>query len=77
MVSIAKTEDLTEKTNASLVNGLADAKRELFNLRFRNAMRQLDDPLTIRYTRRDLARCMSALSEHRKGIRKLAGGDDV
>ena len=56
---------------------VAELKEELFNLRFRNAVRQLDDPLTIRYTRRDLARCMSALSEHRKGIRKLAGGDDV
>jgi len=54
-----------------------ELKAELFNLRFRNAMRQLNDPLTIRYTRRDLARCMSALSEHRKGTRKLAGGDDV
>ena len=52
-----------------------ELKAELFHLRFRNAMRQLDDPLTIRHTRRDLARCMTALSEHRKGIHRLAGGE--
>ena len=52
---------------------VAELKEEIFNLRFRNAMRQLDDPLIIRYKRRDLARCLTALSEHNKGLRRLAG----
>ena len=52
-----------------------ELKEEIFNLRFRNAMRQLDDPLTIRYKRRDLARCLSALSEHKKGLRRVAGSE--
>jgi large subunit ribosomal protein L29 len=50
-----------------------DIKKELFNLKFRNSMRQLDNPLQIRYLRRDLARLETALSEHRKGIHPLPG----
>lgn len=50
-------------------------KEEIFNLRFRNAMRQLDDPLTIRYKRRDLARCLTALSEYERGLRRVAGSE--
>jgi len=50
-----------------------EIKQELFNLRFRNSMRQLDNPLEIRYLRRDLARFNTALSEHRNGIYVLPG----
>ena len=46
-----------------------DLREELFNLSFRNSMRQLDNPLKIRETRRDLARLMTLLAEHEKGIR--------
>jgi large subunit ribosomal protein L29 len=52
---------------------LAELKNELFNLRFRNTMRQLDDPLKIRFMRRDIARLSTALSESRHGIHTLAG----
>jgi large subunit ribosomal protein L29 len=52
---------------------IAEMKLELFNLRFRNSMRQLDDPLTIRYLKRDVARFETALSEHKKGIHRLPG----
>ncbi|HET9233596.1 MAG TPA: 50S ribosomal protein L29, partial [Candidatus Eisenbacteria bacterium] len=48
---------------------------EIFNLRFRNAMRQLDNPLRIRFLRRDVARYTTALAEHRQGIRFLATGE--
>jgi large subunit ribosomal protein L29 len=52
---------------------IEEVKQELFNLRFRNSMRQLDNPLEIRYLRRDLARFKTALSEHRTGIHVLPG----
>jgi large subunit ribosomal protein L29 len=52
---------------------IRDMKKEIFGLRFRNAMRQLQNPLEIRYMKRDLARLESALSEHRCGIRPLVG----
>ena len=53
---MAKNEDLTEKSNASLVNGLADAKRELFNLRFQLATGQLENNARIKEVRKEVAR---------------------
>ena len=49
-------EDLTEKSAASLVNGLADAKRELFNLRFQLATGQLENTARIKAVRKEIAR---------------------
>ena len=46
-------------------------EEELFNLRFRNAMKQLENPLEIRNLRRDLARLKTILAEHRSGLRPL------
>ena len=50
---------------------IEEMKKEIFSLRFRNAMRQLDNPLQIRYLRRDLARLKTALAEHKHGIHVL------
>jgi large subunit ribosomal protein L29 len=47
-------------------------EEELFNLRFRNAMRQLDNPVEIRNLRRDLARLKTAIKEHESGLRTLS-----
>lgn len=49
-----------------------ELNEELFNLRFRNSVKQLDNPLKIREVRRDLARMRTLLHEHDKGIRRLA-----
>jgi large subunit ribosomal protein L29 len=53
---------------------LKQMREELFNLRFRNSVQQLDNPLRLREARRDIARLETVLSEHRKGIRKVADG---
>jgi large subunit ribosomal protein L29 len=42
---------------------LQELREELFNLRFRNAMKQLDNPLKIREGRRELARLLTVLRE--------------
>ena len=42
---------------------LAELREELFNLRFRNAMKQLDNPLKIREGKRELARLLTVLRE--------------
>lgn len=44
-------------------------EEELFNLRFRNAMKQLENPLEIRNVRRDLARLKTVLKQQRSGVR--------
>lgn len=53
---MARPEDLTEKSNAALLNGLADSKRELFNLRFQLATGQLANTARIRQVRKEVAR---------------------
>lgn len=42
---------------------LTELREELFNLRFRNSMRQLDNPLQIRAGRREIARLLTVLHE--------------
>jgi len=42
---------------------LSELREELFNLRFRNSMRQLDNPLKIREGRREIARLLTVLSQ--------------
>ena len=42
---------------------LAELREEMFNLRFRNAMKQLDNPLKIRESRREMARLLTVLQE--------------
>jgi large subunit ribosomal protein L29 len=42
---------------------VAELREELFNLRFRNTMKQLDNPLKIREGRREMARLLTVLKE--------------
>ena len=42
---------------------VGELREELFNLRFRNSMKQLDNPVKIRESRREVARLLTVLSE--------------
>ena len=42
---------------------VGELREELFNLRFRNSMKQLDNPLKIREGRREMARLLTVLRE--------------
>ena len=57
----AKT--IREKSTDELRHRVAELKEELFNLRFRNTMKQLDNPLKIRESRREMARLLTVLKE--------------
>jgi large subunit ribosomal protein L29 len=48
---------------------VAELRQEIFNLRFRNSMKQLDNPLKIRASRRELARLLTVLQEKEKAGR--------
>ena len=48
---------------------LTELREEIFNLRFRNSMKQLDNPLKIRENRRELARLMTVLNEKERAAR--------
>jgi len=45
---------------------ITELREELFNLRFRNSMKQLDNPLKIREARRELARMLTVLNQKRR-----------
>jgi len=53
--------ELEALTGTELTQRLHELRDQLFQLRFRNSMRQLDDPLKIRSTRRDIARVQTLL----------------
>jgi large subunit ribosomal protein L29 len=58
-----KAQAMKEMTPEELTQRVTDLREELFNLRFRNSMRQLDNPLKIREGRRELARVLTVLRE--------------
>jgi large subunit ribosomal protein L29 len=55
-MSNKRIRELEGLTGVELTQRLAELKDQLFQHRFRNSMRQLDNPLKIRNTRRDIAR---------------------
>ena len=48
--------DIHKMTDAELAGKLKELKSELFNLRFRHASGQLENPLSIRNCKRDIAK---------------------
>jgi large subunit ribosomal protein L29 len=42
---------------------VGELREELFNLRFRNSMKQLDNPLKIRESRREMARLLTVMGD--------------
>lgn len=51
-----KVNEFHNMTDAELTQKLQDLKSELFNLRFRHASGQLENPVSIRTCKRDIAR---------------------
>ena len=51
-----KANEFHSLSDAELDKKLKDLKSELFNLRFRHASNQLENPLSIRACKRDIAR---------------------
>ena len=56
-----KAQSMKEMTLEEINQRVTDLREELFNLRFRNSMRQLDNPLKIRESRREMARLLTVL----------------
>lgn len=58
-----KTAELRELDYEELAGKLAEAKAELFNLRFQLATNQLENTAQLRSTRREIARIATLLRE--------------
>jgi large subunit ribosomal protein L29 len=58
-----KPGSMRDMSSDEIRTRVAELREELFNLRFRNSMKQLDNPLKIRSGRREMARLLTVLRE--------------
>ena len=58
-----KAKELRDLTYEELTKKAGDLQAELFNLRFRLATGQLDNPMVISATRKDLARVKTVMRQ--------------
>ena len=68
-----KPAKIREMTPEEIQTKVREIRDELFTLRFRNSMRQLDNALEIRNLKREHARLLTILGEHESGRRPLTG----
>ena len=58
-----KAKEIRDLTYAELVKKESDLKAELFNLRFRLATGQLDNPMALKVLKKDIARVKTILRQ--------------
>ncbi len=58
---IAKIRELSD---AELVKRLDDLKKELFNLRFQHAVKQLDNPMRLKAVKKEIAIVKTIMREN-------------
>lgn len=69
-----KARDIRDLTLDEVLQKKQEVEKEHFNLKLRQATRQIDNPLRVRILRRDLARIKTILKEHETKLRPLAEG---
>ena len=69
MATRVKTVAVREMGPDEIRTRVGELREELFNLRFRNTMKQLDNPLKIRESRREMARLLTVLKEKERAGR--------
>ena len=62
-----RADEIRELTDEEIQSRIAGLARERFNLRFRSAKAPLDDPLQLRWIRKDIARLKTILRERELG----------
>ena len=58
-----KAATMRDQSVDEIRHRITELREEIFNLRFRNSMKQLDNPLKIREGRREMARLLTVLHE--------------
>lgn len=61
-----KSAEIRDLAPAEIEVRIAEKKEELFKLRFQHTMGQLDNPLSMRKVRREIARLNTILTEKRR-----------
>ncbi|HOO32520.1 MAG TPA: 50S ribosomal protein L29 [Thermotogota bacterium] len=65
-----KASELRQFTDEELNEKLEEKKKELMNLRFQLALKQLDNTNLIKSCKRDIARFKTILTERELGIKR-------
>ena len=63
-----KINEIRHLSSQEIVDKIQDLKEELFNLRFQNAMNQLDNPMRIAAVKKDIAKLKTVLKEQELGL---------
>lgn len=67
-----KANEIRNMSSEDLNNKVTELKNELFNLRFRLATGQLDNPSSIKNVKRDIARVKTIIRERELEVGKEA-----
>jgi large subunit ribosomal protein L29 len=68
--------EIREMTDTELIEALAEAKEEKFNLRFQLATNQLDNHARIKAVKQDIARILTVLHERELASVDAAAGTE-
>ncbi len=72
-----KPREIRDLTKEEILARKEELEHEIFNLKIRQATKQIDNPLRIRVLRRELARITTILDEDNKNIRNLTSKGEV
>ena len=72
MVTQMKANEIRKMSSEELNKKVIELKNELFNLRFRLATGQLDNPSSIKSVKRDIARVKTIIRERELEVGKEA-----
>ncbi|MEE9555349.1 MAG: 50S ribosomal protein L29 [candidate division Zixibacteria bacterium] len=72
-----KAREIRDMTREEILSHKEEIEKEVFNLKIRQATKQIDNPLKIRTLRRELSRIVTVLHEDELKIRPLAAKGDT
>ena len=74
---MTKPEELRDLSDEELETKLAEAKEELFNLRFQLVTGQLDNPMAIKTMRKEIARILTVIRERELAVLEGAAAEEA
>jgi large subunit ribosomal protein L29 len=74
---LTKPEELRDLSDDELDTKLAEAKEELFNLRFQLVTGQLDNPMAIKVMRKEIARILTVIRERELAVLEGAPAEEA
>jgi large subunit ribosomal protein L29 len=74
---LTKPEELRDLSDDEIDTKLAEAKEELFNLRFQLVTGQLDNPMAIKIMRKEIARILTVIRERELAVLEGAAAEEA